>query len=63
MCLGKVAQQIESQCEAVTSASAAAAGEQDLGHEGARGAIPEEEVAPVTQKPFAELGELLKRKR
>ena len=53
----------ESQCEAVTSASAAAAGEQDLGHEGARGAIPEEEVAPVTQKPFAELGELLKRKR
>ena len=54
----------ESQCEAVQHAArTSAAAEQDSGRERARGAISAEEVEPVTQKPFAELGELLKRKR
>ena len=39
------------------------AGEGTKGRAGARGTTEEESVAPVTQKPFAELGELLKRKR
>jgi uncharacterized protein len=58
---------MSSHASRVTSTPAAggsvgAAGE-DTGREGAHGGPVEEAGAPVTQKPFAELGELLKRKR
>ncbi|MCU0758654.1 MAG: YceD family protein [Steroidobacteraceae bacterium] len=43
--------------------ASAGAAREDMGREGARGEPDEDAGAPVTQKPFAELGELLKRKR
>jgi len=60
---------VDSQCEPLAAEARRGesrgdeARQQASGRGGARGATEDASVAPVTQKPFAELGELLKRKR
>jgi uncharacterized protein len=63
----------EAQCQAVLAGASAGRGREtarlqsarrdEAGRERAGGVLEEDSGAPVTQKPFAELGELLKRKR